>query len=520
MQKEMDKDPSSSSSFSTDLFLMAGLFVAAVLVLSPFTLQLRHEDDGIFIHDALRMIEGAVLYRDIPQTFDPLAFWLLEGIFRICGPSFSAMRIFLLIVLAAAAPLLYLIGRSGGLDRVVAALAAFLGILSMPPFFSYSHHWISTLLVLSGLALFLKGEARASRTLHFFSGLVMGAAVHSHLAKGVVCGGLCLLWMALLLVFPADRPRRLRLACGAWWLLGFILASAAVPAGYFLSGLWSDYWHNVYERKVLYGRTHIGKIPYGRSSLHEISLADLARDPARLAVFLQQSVMFVLPLIALIAGLIQFVSVRRRREALSLGNFVILLSLGLVVSVGYAPAAYKIPTVILLTFPALGIALARCFGTGGRRAAAVLLGLLLLLCGGKTAGIAWFSLTRPPTLLKTALGTVVVPYPNDARDIVRLKDYFDAAGRERCAFVYPYGPHLYFLCGLSNPTPFNNARAGYTTPADEAAIRGILEEHPGCAIILIPGGWGCSPAMLAWIEKNYRQEAVLGGFEVWERTGR
>lgn len=507
-------------SVRSEITIILSVALLSILILAPFTLQLRHEDDGIFIQDALLMSDGFKLYHDIPQGVDPLPFWTLEAVFRTFGPSFLAMRVVFIAMIVIAVPGVYYLSRIGGLLRLPAALAAILFPLSVPPFFSYSHHWQATCLAIVGVALFLSAVWRGHPKRAFFSGVCLGLMVHTHIVTGAILAAACAAWIALESVLAPLLERRLYRRLSGWWLGGLFVTLAVVPVIFFISGSFPDYYRNVILRKLSYAEFQTGVIPYGRTSLHAYSFAELLVHPTLAMVYLQQSLMLLLPFLVLIGGVWQFIYPHHRGPtALNPGNFVILCGLAMMGSILYSPAPYKIPTVVILCFPALGIVLQRSTGHGekGYRLASLILMACVALYGVKTAGMiwasAWDSLTIP-----TSLGRVKLPPGRDAEDIIALREYFASQEKGICAFVYPYGPHLYFLCGLSNPTRFSNIRLDCFNEEDLREIRRILEGSPRCAIVVIHNEWGGSPSMKAWIQRNYRKEAVFDRFDVWRSS--
>jgi len=506
----------------TGISLVVGLVLISALVLAPFTIRFRHNDEGIFIHDSLRMANGERLYRDLAQTFDPLPFLFLEWVFRLFGESFLALRLSFIFTMVLSVLLIYWIGKGSGLDRAAAAGAALLFLFSVPAFFSYSHHWQSTTLALAATAGFIAAEKRQSRPFFLLAGFCSGLTLHSHLSKGVIMAGVFALWLLLALILTGGPNRLRRVNLCLWWTIGLAVAGAAIPLWFYRDGLWADYWYNVIGKKVLYGRYHLGIFPYGQTSVHRLSPAELARRPAEAYIFVQQSVMMLLPVLMAAGAAGQLFDRRYRgRNLLNPGNFLVLAAAGLWLSVFYAPVPYKIPAVIGLVFPALALVIQRgpAVPRTGVRRARIFIGLLLALYGVKTAGAAWTALTDDAATIPTRLGPVTIPDRESAREAVLISEYFRTRHLGNSAFAYPYVPEIYFLCGLDNPTRYNNASRAYTTARDEEEIRAVLIEHPDLRIILIPRNWHSSPAMVSWIEENYRREKAFQRLEIWKPAG-
>src|SRR2546430_17564149 len=103
-------EPSASPS-RTDAALAAALFVAALLLqLAIFDRGAFYTDEGLVAQTAAEINRGRVPYRDIVMPLPgPAAFYLLAGVFRLTGESFTAARVTMAVLSSPPAPILYLL---------------------------------------------------------------------------------------------------------------------------------------------------------------------------------------------------------------------------------------------------------------------------------------------------------------------------------------------------------------------------------------------------------------------------
>src|SRR5438093_967393 len=197
-----------ASSARSDAALAAGLFLAALLLqLAIFDRGAFYTDEGLVAQTAAEINRGRVPYRDIVMPLPgPAAFYLLAGVFRLTGESFTAARVTMAVMSSALAALLYLLAR-GAMARWAALLVglAFLScrLWAFPHWLFY--HYASCAGFFTGLGYALASAAlgRGSPTRAALAGTAAGVAF---LAKQDLGGAGALgLGVALLLL---ARERR------------------------------------------------------------------------------------------------------------------------------------------------------------------------------------------------------------------------------------------------------------------------------------------------------------------------
>src|SRR5438093_430687 len=170
-----------ASSARSDAALAAGLFLAALLLqLAIFDRGAFYTDEGLVAQTAAEINRGRVPYRDIVMPLPgPAAFYLLAGVFRLTGESFTAARVTMAVMSSALAALLYLLAR-GAMARWAALLVglAFLScrLWAFPHWLFY--HYASCAGFFTGLGYALASAAlgRGSPLLAALAGTAAGVA--------------------------------------------------------------------------------------------------------------------------------------------------------------------------------------------------------------------------------------------------------------------------------------------------------------------------------------------------------
>ncbi|RIK91386.1 MAG: hypothetical protein DCC71_25085, partial [Proteobacteria bacterium] len=95
-----------------DRVLALGLAAAAAAYLLPLRAYgLMLNDDGWYLHPAMRMLAGEVLYRDVGIYYAPLSLHAFAWLFEVTGPSIVAARTAMLASIVATVALGWLLAR-------------------------------------------------------------------------------------------------------------------------------------------------------------------------------------------------------------------------------------------------------------------------------------------------------------------------------------------------------------------------------------------------------------------------
>ena len=175
------------------ILLTAGLFLYLQVFISPDIPRCASGDQAIYLHNAARMLEGEMIYRDFNQFTPPateVVYLMLFGLFGVRAWIPQGMLILIGITLAWLS-----IAVS---EKVMTGPAVYLpGFLFLAfPFSSFldaTHHWYSTLFVMAALAVVLEKRTVARLAL---AGALCGLAtcITQSQALAIVGFGLFLLW--------------------------------------------------------------------------------------------------------------------------------------------------------------------------------------------------------------------------------------------------------------------------------------------------------------------------------------
>jgi hypothetical protein len=159
-----DRQPKSER--SSDATFVAGLIVASLLFLylhlfvPPFTPIWTGGDESIFLHDASRMLDGQVVYRDFAQMTFPATDVLYFLAFKIFGLRMWIPNAFLVVLGVSLSYLTYGIAKRIE-PRKTALLAPLLFLtLVYRNRLDATHHWFSALATLAALAILVDRRTR------------------------------------------------------------------------------------------------------------------------------------------------------------------------------------------------------------------------------------------------------------------------------------------------------------------------------------------------------------------------
>jgi hypothetical protein len=199
-----------------DVLLPAVLFVATTLYVAAQPRNLAPADESVYLYEAKRVLEGAVLYRDVFEITTPGWLWLMAALFRIFGVDLATARLTIAILHGVTAVFLYGACRRLAIRPGLAWLPALAYlVVSQPAWPIASQHWLGTLLtvLLLWICAAVPGAdpaASAARPARWalWPGVVIGLLIGVHQQRGVLVGAGIVLWLI------ADRyvQRRHRVA--------------------------------------------------------------------------------------------------------------------------------------------------------------------------------------------------------------------------------------------------------------------------------------------------------------------
>jgi hypothetical protein len=208
--------------------LACGVFLYLEVFALPATPRLAIGDQAIYLHNATRLLEGQIIYRDYDHFTLPGTDVLYAALFKLFGVKAWIPQAMLVLIGIASALLCVVISK-----KVLAGRILFLpGFLFLTlPFSSYldaTHHWYSALAAIAALAVAI--EKRTVARMAWAGALWgLGTCFSQSMILGVVGFGVFLLWEKQ----RTAEPRSLFLKKEAALFSAF-LATVATFISYFL----------------------------------------------------------------------------------------------------------------------------------------------------------------------------------------------------------------------------------------------------------------------------------------------
>jgi hypothetical protein len=485
-----------------------GVFLYLEVFVLPATPRLATGDQSIYLHNAARLLEGQIIYRDYDHFTLPGTDVLYAALFRLFGVRAWIPQAMLLLI-GVVNVWLSIVISGKVLDGGAVFLPAFL-FLTLPfsGYLDATHHWYSALAAVAALAITVEKRTVARMT---WAGVLwgLGTCFSQSTVLGVIGFALFLLWERR----QNAEPWRLLLKKEAGLLSGFLAAVSAFNS-YFLwkVGLRQFLYYTVVFVAKYYSadrfntwRIYLREAP----SIHLWSnWPDLVAWPF---------VHVLIPLIYILFALYYW-RVARSRSDLPLARLMLvtITGLSLFLAVASAPAYNRLYTVSLP-------------------------GIVLLV---------WFISVFPPVkkILSPILWTAVVflyllkPIVTQTRWKAYLNlptgrtVFFDPAAYEKAKWVaertrpseYFFGDQLLcFALGLRNPTrvPFLRP-TDYTRPEEVRDVVQALEQHHVTLVSWYPGldapvdnaGNHLAPLQLYLHDQYHVEKTFLNGDKIWVRN--
>ena len=507
------------------------LFLGAA-ILSPMLVYPLGADHGCFATMADVIARGGVPYRDAWDIKPPGVYYLFWTAFLVFGRSVFSIRLLDLLWTLAAAAVLCLIARRL-FSRQAGWASAFFFLVFYALGFDFWHaaqaDGFGALPVALAFLLALVAEKKSARLLALCSGLLIGIAITFKFTLGAF------LVVPLALALSARQPLTVRLARGASYLLGCLLAPALVALLMWKAGALRDMIYILFTWNSQYGRI-------------QPMASNLLVIPYQLGRFHLGGGLLILKLIGLLC-LVGLADAIIRRRSLPRWWLLPLWWALMLVSVcvqGKYFAYHWLPVLPPLALLAgLGwAAVVRCAGqlAGGRRAA-VIAGLLLILLGVFAQGY-WTHFRRP---IAYAIGRL--PAEQYLADFTASGQYFSFPAdlavarylRENSrpnAPIFSWGVDalVYFLADRPPASRFIHDPPLLTpwSPPEcrKELIRDLTRSQPQFILVAhndaqpwvtLWNGDSFSalaqyPELTRLILERYRLVAVIEDFEVWERN--
>lgn len=486
--------------------------MCSVLYLIPFFRVLwRVGDEGTLVHNAVRVAEGEIPYRDFFEVMAPGTFFALSWFFKLFGAGWAVSRLYLL--LGALGILLLLLHLAWKLRPGPRALypAFFYLAISFPKWPAVSHHWDSTLAALASFALFIHWTDKRNTASLAAAGLLAGVTTCFVQQKGVLLFAGYLVLVAWSLYRRPDMLRSLAGLTAAYSIPGLALVAYFYSVGaashlFYANVTWPlEKYHNV------------NVVPYAYFLGRHF-------DNAQGAGFLLAGFV-VLPLIAVAAlpGLLAILRLLGRASeapAQTLPFWVSGAALWLseLHRADMPHLIYGSPVLIVLA----------CYLFERARFRGRTLALWVF-----TASLAVFAAGNLYTALsaririETRRGAVYAHQPDEA-----LAHIQSAAPAGSDIFVYPYYPMYYYLTATRNPTRYSILMYRMNSASQFQEVMRSLEAGPTRHVL-----WDTAVSgdkFKEWFPKyteppreerlldnylaeRYQSEGVKNGFRILER---
>lgn len=447
----------------------AALCAATLLYLSGWPYNLGSSDEGIYLYQAKRLLDGDVFFRDIFDIIPPAAHYLMAAAFWLFGTTMSTARAVNALMHAAMMVGLYSSARLAGTGvalALVPPLAHLALCQSAWPF--ASPHWLASTLTTATLVVALRGRWRDHPRSAIGLGAIIGALIMVQQQKGaLIAAGMN--GVALLLVGSRGLlPLRAQLV-----YLNAGIAAVVVPAFALLaaqSGVGPIFYALVQHTFGNYRHHHLtgwGSVPLMTEGFAAYTFPHLLKYSP-----------FILLLEALSA--LRTWWIERDIEAIRPSITLIGLGLAAVASIAYFPDFIHIGFIAgIFCVVAVGI-LDRALQvlSGGARwnrhaqlvvAFAALAALAVQLERNLVRSQREFPITA-----ETAFGRIAFPDSNQPTFVTTAERLLQGIP-SREMFTYPFYASLYLMTSAKNPTPYQFLYPHYSGPAQVEEVIGILD---------------------------------------------
>lgn len=491
-----------------DSVLCVALAAGTVAYIWIWPRDLYPLDEGLFLYDSRRLLEGDVFYRDLFELITPGAFYAMALVFRVFGVDFTVARMAMAAVHAAIAILVFLSCRRLGVRRSFSLTAAVAHLAMAYPAMSRANpHWFGTLLTLVVLYLLLLVPWRRPSPALALVGLANGALIMVQQQKGVIIA----IGVTIVLVLDhllARRESPLPFASLRTRLALFFAGSVGLAGLSTIYLVWRAGFRPVWEALVVFPLFNYS----GQAQCSRWGFRGTAFFGPR---FPFQEVVPKLPFLAGLGLLRVVAGWVRAMDGASLRRVMVpsLLTLFATLSVSYCPnyihlgIIAPIPLVLLAeTAEALFGALARLnriFSPVGLVAAGALIALMV--------PEMWRTMElrrkKFPIRHQTPVGRV--DFRN--REETALVDTVRQRARpDEEVFAYPTYPGLYFLSGTRNATRFQILLSDYSSPAHYQEVLEVLERKKTRLIAVNTFSVRAKTDPIMWYVHNAYRRVPLG----------
>ena len=420
-----------------------GIALATLVFCAQFWLYVHWlGDEGIFLHAAVRILGGEVLYRDFFELLPPGSFLAVAAWMKLFGAGFGSMRALAICVIVAIAALLYAAARLSSGNRPIAAIIAVAWVASSQGVWTViNHHWFTTAASMAtAIALLLALDSAPRRGAALVAGLAAGTAAMVTSTRGAI---LCVAVLGILVTLPRAGAR----------LVSAIIGMALVPSAMMFYLAESGALVAAFNDVILWPAQH-----YARSQALSFGSGASLRDAASVALY---------PATLVLAGATLALG---RMATLSDPRFRVSLALALVGLIGTYPRAdiFHINFTLPLACPLFALVATDLLGRL-RHPVRIALGALLIGLCLSVIGSAIYArrelVVGPLRGVETSRGLVMRIDNSRTNDFAVLMQQIGLVPPGDAFFFYPYNPMLPYLTGRRHTAPLDVMVPGYTDAA-------------------------------------------------------
>lgn len=482
-------------------------YVFLILLAAALSLPQRSHffgtDEGLYFHEALRVLQGDVMYRDFFEYKAPGSFFFLAGVIHLFGERIAVVRWLLFGIYLIEVCLLYWFGRRLRLKPSLALLPPLLYILAAKYQFwwSFRHHELSHFTaVLTAAVLILYIDWRRPIFL-FAAGLLTGWTISITQHLGALLLVSIVFWAVW--VFPSQRGdsrRRALLLVGSGVILPlipfliYLIGHAALKSSYecLVEYSFGPFWQ------------HESADSYFHDGLNMIAAAIHGpKGIVALDAVVYYLALGYLPLIATGAGFIRVIRCWRGSASDSLTNPDLAVygvlwttSTALFAQTVVHPATFAIIQNSTLTFlfaadllrrEAWHFSSTREERAGGgperrTRGLRLFLSVIVILVYADLGSryyhafrTTWTANPQQRYWIETSLGSLWTEDRSLAQDLTRVRDEVERrTSRLDRVFVYHHSPHLYLIVQRGNATRYSRLLPGVLSESQSAEVESAI----------------------------------------------
>jgi len=442
-------------------------------------------DEGYYLYESARLLDGAVFYRDLFDLITPGSHWLLAGLFHAFGTTMATARGLHAATQGVIVALVWTSCRLLGVRPAVAAAAALLQpALFEPAWQCTSPHWLATLLTLAVLAALLRAPSAA-----ILPGALVGLLIAVQQQKGVVIG-----------VGAAAAIVAGGLAAGGWGsaraivrqLARCLAGLLAVVVPFSVALLLSVGFEPLWTALVVFPFVHyprVNRVPWGYTGM--------------LPSYTFPRLLVWLPAVTLVEAM-RAVRPGRGAEDRRRGAILVVMAAAAVGSIAYNPDYIHHAFVGSVFAVLLGDVVESWLrALAPDRVAAAVTAVALVALAAQLGRVMARAHRDFPIDLATPFGTVQFHATAEATAYARVAALTRASPRAEL-FSYPWGGAVHLLTGTLNPTPIQIYLPTYTSAAQIADTIATLERRR-VPWVVTPYPLDPTDPILAYVAEHYEQ---------------